>query len=63
MIPGGLGSQVLEYVNRKDNSRVYLTLGFKDEFIPHGDVNILYKLNKLDADGICSSIEEFLTKE
>ncbi len=64
MISGGLGSEVLEYLNRegllKNN---ILTLGFKDKFIQHGDVNILYNLNKLDPEGICSSVEEFLTKE
>ncbi len=64
MISGGLGSEILEYLNRegllKNN---ILTLGFKDKFIQHGDVNILYNLNKLDPEGICSSIEEFLTKE
>ncbi len=64
MISGGLGSEILEYLNRegllKNN---ILTLGFKDKFIQHGDVNILYNLNKLDPEGICSSVEEFLTKE
>ncbi|WP_346870803.1 1-deoxy-D-xylulose-5-phosphate synthase [Clostridium sp. UBA5119] len=64
MISGGLGSEVLEYLNRegllKNN---ILTLGFKDKFIQHGDVNTLYNLNKLDPEGICSSVEEFLTKE
>lgn len=64
MISGGLGSEVLEYLNSegllKNN---VLTLGFKDKFIQHGDVNVLYNLNKLDPEGISSSIEEFLTKE
>jgi len=64
MISGGLGNEVLDYLNRegllKNN---ILTLGFKDKFIQHGDVNILYNLNKLDPEGICSSIEDFLTKE
>jgi 1-deoxy-D-xylulose-5-phosphate synthase len=64
MISGGLGSEILEYLNSEGLVRNnVLTLGFKDKFIQHGDVNILYNLNKLDPEGICSSIEEFLAKE
>ncbi|WP_123054990.1 1-deoxy-D-xylulose-5-phosphate synthase [Clostridium sp. JN-1] len=53
---GGLGSCVLEYVNTLNKKAKVLMLGFKDEFIPHGKLDILYKLYGLDADGIVNSI-------
>ncbi|MFT5872959.1 MAG: 1-deoxy-D-xylulose-5-phosphate synthase [Clostridium sp.] len=56
MVHGGLGSLVLEYVNSLDKKTKVINLGFKDEFIPHGNVDVLYKIHKLDADGIFESI-------
>lgn len=62
VIHGGLGVLVLEFVNKIDTSKSIdvLNLGFDDKFVPHGDVNILYKLNYLDADGIINSITKIL---
>lgn len=60
VLMGGFGVYVLEYINTlKLNSNV-LTLGYKDKFITHGSVDILYKLNNLDADGIFESILKFI---
>ena len=56
VIHGGLGSLVLEYVNLLDRETRVINLGFRDEFIPHGTVDILYKLYKLDVEGIFESI-------
>ncbi|MBU3142182.1 1-deoxy-D-xylulose-5-phosphate synthase [Clostridium sp. CF012] len=56
LIHGGLGSSVLEYVNTCAEKTKVINLGFKDEFIPHGTADILYKLYKLDVDGIFQSI-------
>lgn len=56
VIRGGLGSYILEYVNSLNNKVKVLNLGFKDEFIPHGKTDILYKLHGLDPDGIIKSI-------
>ncbi|MBU3110677.1 1-deoxy-D-xylulose-5-phosphate synthase [Clostridium lacusfryxellense] len=56
IVHGGLGSLVLEYVNSLDVKTKVINLGFKDEFIPHGKVDILYRLHKLDVDGIFESI-------
>ena len=56
LIHGGLGSLVLEYVNSLEGKSKVINLGFKDEFIPHGTVDILYKLYKLDVDGIFESV-------
>ena len=56
IVHGGLGSLVLEYVNSLNKKVKVINLGFNDEFIPHGSVDILYKLYKLDVDGIFDSI-------
>ncbi|MBU3098704.1 MULTISPECIES: 1-deoxy-D-xylulose-5-phosphate synthase [Clostridium] len=56
IVHGGLGSLVLEYVNSLNKNVKVINLGFNDEFIPHGSVDILYKLYKLDVDGIFDSI-------
>jgi 1-deoxy-D-xylulose-5-phosphate synthase len=60
LIHGGLGSLVLQYVNTLTGNTRVVNLGFKDEFIPHGTVDILYKLYKLDVDGIFESILKLL---
>lgn len=56
VVRGGLGSYILEYVNTLSKKVKILNLGFKDEFITHGKPDLLYKLYKLDADGIVNSI-------
>ncbi|MCB2291996.1 1-deoxy-D-xylulose-5-phosphate synthase [Clostridium algoriphilum] len=56
LVHGGLGSLVLEYVNTLEESSKVINLGYKDEFIPNGSVDILYRLHKLDVDGIFESI-------
>lgn len=56
LIHGGLGSLVLEYVSTLEEKTKVINLGFKDEFITHGVVDTLYKLHKLDVDGIFESI-------
>lgn len=51
-ISGGFGSSVNEYAaTRKFKGRI-INLGYPDEFIPHGSVEILYKKYGLDSDGI-----------
>jgi 1-deoxy-D-xylulose-5-phosphate synthase len=56
LIHGGLGSLVLEYVSTLEGKTKVINLGFKDEFITHGVVDTLYKLHKLDVDGIFESV-------
>lgn len=56
LIHGGLGSLVLEYVSTLEGEIKVINLGFNDEFITHGAVDTLYKLHKLDVDGIFESI-------
>lgn len=56
VVEGGFGSMVLDYVNSLHKETKIINLGFKDEFIPHGGVDILYKNYGLDVDGIIQSI-------
>jgi 1-deoxy-D-xylulose-5-phosphate synthase len=58
VVHGGLGAMVLQYVNELDSRTRVLNMGFKDEFIQHGSVEILYNLHGLHVDGIVSSILE-----
>jgi 1-deoxy-D-xylulose-5-phosphate synthase len=60
ILHGGLGSQILEYINTLEIKTKVINLGFRDEFIPHGKPDILYKLYGLDADGIIKSILKIL---
>ncbi|MCM0650365.1 1-deoxy-D-xylulose-5-phosphate synthase [Clostridium swellfunianum] len=60
VIHGGLGSAVLQYAASIGSKMEIINLGFKDEFITHGSVDVLYKLYGLDASGIASSIRKLL---
>jgi 1-deoxy-D-xylulose-5-phosphate synthase len=63
VIHGGFGSLVLQYINSICKDTEVLNLGFKDEFIEHGSVDILYKLHGLDVNGIVQSILKLYKKE
>lgn len=53
---GGFGSSVLEYLSAGNHDIKTAILGFPDEFITHGSVDILYKRYGLDAEGIYDNI-------
>ena len=55
-IMGGAGSACLEALNQLNINKPVLQLGLKDEFIEHGDYNLLMSRCGLDADGIKTSI-------
>lgn len=57
VITGGLGSAVNNYFSNKQLNGTVNILGFKDEFITHGDLETLYKLYKLDVDSIVEFIK------
>ena len=59
-IIGGLGSIISQELNNFNYKGKVINLGYKDKFIPHGKVDILYKLNKLDSNGIKESIVSLL---
>jgi 1-deoxy-D-xylulose-5-phosphate synthase len=56
VIHGGLGSLVLQFMNSLNCNNKIVNLGFKDEFIPHGSTDVLYKLYGLNVDGIVDKI-------
>lgn len=58
VIAGGFGQEVLSYINRKESCKI-LNIGFKDEFVTHGNPDFLYKLYGLDLDGITETIKKF----
>lgn len=55
-IIGGLGSGVLEFASDMDYKGKIVRIGYPDEFIIQGSVNILYKKYGLDEDGIYNTI-------
>lgn len=57
---GGLGSMVLDYANSIDKNVKIINLGYEDNFISHGNMDTLYKINKLDANGIIESIVKII---
>lgn len=67
VISGGLGQSINSYLNEiktenKDLNFKVLNLGFVDRFVEHGEVDILYKENKLDSCGISEAVSKFVKK-
>ena len=61
VINGGFGSAVGEYFSSKNYSGIkVLHLGISDNFVTHGTPQELYKMLKLDPQGIAESIKAFL---
>lgn len=60
VLNGGFGALVRDYINTLDIKTKIINIGFKDEFIPHGKVDILYKLYGLDSYGIVQSVVKLL---
>jgi len=63
-IIGGFGSAVSEFVVDKKikNVKIY-RMGIPDEFITHGDIEILFKISKIDAETVAKSIKTIVKKE
>lgn len=55
---GGLGTAVLEYLNEIGFTGKFLSVAYKDKFIPHGEISVLYKKYGLDAESIKHKILE-----
>ena len=61
-LAGGFGSGVLEAWDEEGLSPVRtLRLGIKDEFVTHGNRNVILERLGLDAQGIAGSVETFLS--
>jgi 1-deoxy-D-xylulose-5-phosphate synthase len=62
VIQGGLGSAILESLAQLGVTNVAVKMhGLPDEFIQHGSPSELYRLTKLDPQGIANITQEFLT--
>lgn len=62
-IIGGLGSAVLEYFSEKEYLNIDVKrIGIEDDFVTHGSIKELNHLCKLDAEGLESQLEEFLSE-
>lgn len=57
-IKGGLGSTVLEFMNKHQYNIPVTILGVPDEFIKHGKPEDLYSLCGFDATGIAASVRK-----
>ncbi|WP_244835363.1 1-deoxy-D-xylulose-5-phosphate synthase [Clostridium sp. BJN0001] len=55
MISGGLGTNIVQYINSNGNNNKIVLRGYND-FVPQGNVNILYKIYGLDCDSIKQDI-------
>lgn len=60
ILHGGLGSMVQEFLSSISANVKILSLGFTDEFVPHGSLDVLYKIYNLDPDGIIENICKFI---
>lgn len=60
VIVGGFGSLVSEYIQSTNSATKVVNLGFKDEFIPHGNIDIFYKASGIDSDGIVENVIKFI---
>lgn len=58
IVSGGFGSYVIAELQKERFTGKFKALGFEDDFIPHGDVKILYSKASLDAEGIARTILE-----
>ncbi|MGM9934753.1 MAG: transketolase C-terminal domain-containing protein, partial [Clostridium sp.] len=58
ILKGGLGSCVRDYLLEIGYTGKIKSLGYDDEFVPQGKVDVLYKAYKLDCESIRKSILE-----
>lgn len=56
ILKGGLGSSIKDYLSEIDYKGTIRSLGYDDEFISQGNVEILYKAYKLDCENISKAV-------
>lgn len=56
VVAGGLGESILSYINKVNGKVNIKNLGFTDKFVPHGDLDNLYKMFNLHPEGIAEEI-------
>ena len=59
VVTGGYGASVNGYVMEEGLDVKVLAQGFKDQYIEHGNIDVLRKVIGLDADSIVEKIENF----
>ena len=59
---GGLGDKVLEYLNKARADVKVLQIAIPDEYVEHGNVNLLHKEVGIDADSIVAGIKNELRR-
>lgn len=57
-IMGGFGEQVLYHLNTLGFKKKIKIMGYEDHFIEHGDINTLFKLEKIDVKNIIKEVEK-----
>ncbi|MBF8982670.1 1-deoxy-D-xylulose-5-phosphate synthase [Lutibacter sp. B2] len=63
VIKGGFGYEILNLLNKyKLNCKNVKLLGLPDDFIEHGNTDVLMKAYGLDVEGVTKSIEEMLNQ-
>ena len=60
MIKGGIGDDILEYLNMKNASNHIDITGIDDEYIKHGNIELLKKEKGLDLDTFFNKIRNYL---
>ena len=58
VLTGGYGEQVLRYVSGKEKSVRVLNFGISDDYVEHGNVEVLRKEVGLDCDSISVRVEK-----
>ncbi len=58
VVSGGVGSAVMEFLERRGYNCNVKMLGIGDNFVTHGTMNQLHRLCGIDADGIYTAIME-----
>lgn len=59
---GGLGEAIQSYLNEIDTKAKVLQVALPDQFIPHGNVQVLKQKLGIDADSIAARIQEVIPR-
>ncbi|MDO5039896.1 1-deoxy-D-xylulose-5-phosphate synthase [Clostridium sp.] len=62
IIKGGIGSSILQSINRYGFKGNFKSIGYDDKFIEQGDVNVLYSDEYMDPKGIKEEVLKLLNK-
>lgn len=60
VISGGMGMAIAKFVKTNNIDIDVVNIALPDDYVEHGNVDILKKALKIDSDSICDTIEEYL---